>query len=161
MHELEEWSTTYAIEEGDVEEFMFPVLDNLDILNCPKLRLKPCPPTFRMCTINSSDQVISSLEAASSSHLASSAPSTVMTISYIHSGSLELFHHFPALQDLEISSCYQLKSLPESMRHLASLQSLKLLSCISISALPEWLGDLPSTTTKTIYRNVSIFSRAD
>ena len=61
MEGLEEWNTTYSVEDG-VEEFMFPVLDKLEILDCRRLRLKPCTPTFRECAILWSDQVISSLE---------------------------------------------------------------------------------------------------
>ncbi|CAL5046357.1 unnamed protein product [Urochloa decumbens] len=43
MERLEEWNTTYPGEDG-VEEFMFPVLDVLEVRSCPRLRLKPCPP---------------------------------------------------------------------------------------------------------------------
>ncbi|XP_062195225.1 putative disease resistance protein RGA1 [Phragmites australis] len=61
MEGLEEWNTTYSGEDG-VEELMFPMLDELEVLDCPRLRLKPCPPTFRECLIWTSNRVISSLE---------------------------------------------------------------------------------------------------
>jgi hypothetical protein len=60
MKGLKEWNTTYSVEEGQ-EEFMFPVLDRLEIQYCSRLRLKPCPPAFRECHIYESDQVITVL----------------------------------------------------------------------------------------------------
>ncbi|TVU13176.1 hypothetical protein EJB05_40708, partial [Eragrostis curvula] len=158
MKGLEEWRTTYSVEDGEVEEFMFPVLDELYISRCQQLRLKPCPPTFRLCEIEHSNQVISSLEAAGGSHLTSSAPTTKMTIKGSYSHGLELFHHFPALHTLKIIFFINLKSLPVSMQHLASLKSLELFSCPAISALPEWLGDLSSLKSLTISRCTSIKS---
>ncbi|TVU40231.1 hypothetical protein EJB05_13684, partial [Eragrostis curvula] len=124
MEGLEEWRTTYSVEDGEVEEFMFPVLDELDISTCQQLRLKPCPPTFRSCEIVYSDQVISSLEAAGGSHLTSSAPTTEMNISGSDSHGLELFHHFPALHTLKIQFCagdpFTLPVIPTARQPLSS-----------------------------------------
>ncbi|WVZ50134.1 hypothetical protein U9M48_001420 [Paspalum notatum var. saurae] len=145
-----EWSTAYSVENG-VEEFMFPVLDNLTIRSCPRMRLKPCPPTFRECKIEWSDQVLSSFEEVHKiSHLTTSTRATKLVLDGMRCQSMEVFHHFSALQVLEISSCHKLTSLPESMRHLSSLQSLTLNWCEGISALPEWLGDLSSLKTFVI-----------
>ncbi|KAL6590967.1 hypothetical protein ACP70R_050149 [Stipagrostis hirtigluma subsp. patula] len=150
MEGLEEWNTTYPIEHG-VEEFMFPRLDRLIINHCPRLRLKPCPPIFRQCEIEKSDLVISSLEELDNvNHVSSSTQSTKLAVNESSSKSLRLFHHFPALQELEIQFCRTLTSLPESMRHLTSLRSLELRWCESISALPGWLGELSSLRSLTI-----------
>jgi hypothetical protein len=70
MDRLEEWNTTYSYEDG-VEVFMFPVLDNLDISDCERLKLKSCPPTFRQCNISFSSQAISSLGELARLHQAS------------------------------------------------------------------------------------------
>lgn len=109
MEGLEEWSTAYYAEEGVVEEFMFPVLelDSLTIKRCPRLMLKPCPPTFRECRIEKSDQVLSSFEEVRKiNHHTSSSRATNL---HLHGGmqcqSMEIFHHFSALQELTIS-CY-------------------------------------------------------
>ena len=133
---------------------MFPVLDRLLIRECPRLRLKPCPPTFRECIIYKSDQVISSLEEVDiTSHHCSSSSGAIklaLTLEDDSSQSIRLFHHFPALRELRISR-YHLTNVPESMRHLTSLESLSLQCCDSISALPEWLGDLSSLKSLVIF----------
>ncbi|CAL5017795.1 unnamed protein product [Urochloa decumbens] len=152
MRGLEEWNTTYSVAGDSMEEFMFPVLDHMRISDCPRLRLKPCPPTFREWNILRSDEVISSLEEADKiSHYSSPSRQTKLelVIAGNSCGSMRLFHHFPALQELSI--CHRfMTSLPESMRHLTSLQSLSLLWCEGISELPEWLGDLTSLTILVI-----------
>jgi len=88
---------------------MFPVLelDSLTIKRCPRLMLKPCPPTFRECRIEKSDQVLSSFEEVRKiNHHTSSSRATNL---HLHGGmqcqSMEIFHHFSALQELTIS-CY-------------------------------------------------------
>lgn len=48
MENLEVWSTTYSYGQDDMQEFMFPHLTDLLIRDCPKLRLKPCPPKTEM-----------------------------------------------------------------------------------------------------------------
>ncbi|TVU02510.1 hypothetical protein EJB05_51995, partial [Eragrostis curvula] len=157
MEGLEEWSTTYSVEDA-VEEFMFPVLDKLCVIRCPRLRLKPCPPIFRECKIMSSDQVTSSLDEVSKiGHLTPSTSSTKLAIMVSNVEDLSLFDHFRSLQVLGIHACHKLASLPESIRHLESLQSLTLWD-LSISALPEWLGDLSSLERLTIYSCESIKS---
>uniref|UniRef100_K3ZHB4 NB-ARC domain-containing protein n=1 Tax=Setaria italica TaxID=4555 RepID=K3ZHB4_SETIT len=143
MDGLEEWNTTCPGEDG-VEEFMFPMLDVLEVSKCPKLRLKPCPPKCRVFKISESDQVISSLEEVeTSSHRCNSTPTTTrLLIIRSNHHSLELFHHFPALRELQLSHCPNLKSLPKGMQQLSSLKSLKLNYCDT--ALPQWLSDISS-----------------
>ncbi|CAL4990675.1 unnamed protein product [Urochloa decumbens] len=146
MKGLEEWNTTYSAEDG-VENFMFPLLDKLDVDKCPRLRLKPCPPKCRKWIIYDSDQVISSLEELqTSSHRSNSTPPTTTSLTIEHSRchSFRLFHHFPALQELAFYVCQELTSLPEGIQQLSSLESLKLAWCHSITALPEWLSDISS-----------------
>jgi len=145
MDGLEEWNTTYIGEAG-VEEFMFPLLEEFKVSSCPRLRLKPCPPNSKSLVITNSDQVISSLEEVetSSYYLRNSTLTTSLNIKRSKHQSLRLFHHFPALQQLDLEGCHNLGSLPEGIRQLSSLQSLSLRWCHSISALPEWLSDISS-----------------
>lgn len=158
MEGLEEWNTTYSGEDG-VEELMFPMLDELEVLDCPRLRLKPCPPTFRECLIWTSNRVISSLEEVGDvGRVTSSTRSTTLRIRGSSCQNLRLFQHFRCLQELEITQCHKLTSLPESMRHLVTLQSLELRRCERISALPGWLGELSSLRSLIIDRCLSIES---
>ncbi|CAO1940474.1 unnamed protein product [Urochloa humidicola] len=62
MPNLEEWVTKVSgtSDPCGQEEFMFPNLVKLTIWNCPKLKLKPCPPRAMEWDINNSDQVIAS-----------------------------------------------------------------------------------------------------
>ncbi|KAL6842296.1 hypothetical protein ACP4OV_027944 [Aristida adscensionis] len=159
MEGLEEWNTTYSGERG-VEEFMFPVLDELGISNCPRLRIKPCPPMFRECEIEKSDQVIASLEELDTSFHVSSTRSTKLAVGQSMCQSLRLFHHFPAIQELKLE-CFDLVSWPEGIRHLTSLRSLHLSMCGRISimpGLPEWLGELSSLRSLSIVGCYSIES---
>ncbi|KAL6842298.1 hypothetical protein ACP4OV_027946 [Aristida adscensionis] len=158
MERLEEWNTTYSGTRG-VEEFVFPVLDTLEISECPRLRIKPRPPVFRECTIERSDKVVSSLGELETSCHVPSTRSTKLVVSESKSQSLRLFHHFPALRELKIDDFPNLTSWPEGMRRLTSLQSLELGFCGStISALPEWLGELSSLRSLTIWGCDSIES---
>jgi hypothetical protein len=145
MHGLEEWNTTYTGEDGTVEEFMFPMLDELRVYHCPKLRLKPCPPKCREWTICNSDQVISSLEELDiSSHRCNSTPTTSLAIWTSQLDGWTLFHHFPSLEELEFNTCHNVMCFPEGVKQLSSLKPLVLYLCDSISALPEWLSDISS-----------------
>ncbi|CAN6178367.1 unnamed protein product, partial [Urochloa humidicola] len=134
--------------------------DVLKVCSCERLRLKPWPPKCRVCLIENSDQVISSLEEAQmGSHHCDSTPTTSnleITISGCHS--FKLFHHFPTLQELCFFSCSKLTSLPEGIQQLSSLQSLELSWCDSISALPDWLSDISSLKRLTIWNCRSIKS---
>jgi hypothetical protein len=148
MYGLKEWNTTYPGENG-VDEFMFPMLDTHEVYKCPMLRLKPCPPKCRQWKILDSDQVISSLEEVqTSSDRCNSTPATtsldIRISSQAQDQSFRLFHHFPDLQELKLSWCSNLTTLPVGIQQLSSLQSLELLYCGRISALPEWLKDISS-----------------
>ncbi|GJN03566.1 hypothetical protein PR202_ga21022 [Eleusine coracana subsp. coracana] len=100
MEGLEEWNTTYYTEDG-VEVYMFPVLDHLQIVDCPRLRLRPCPPAFRECLIEKSDRVITSLEdTQNNSNLASSTKGTRLDWRPV----LSQKHHYQRMQESEVSS---------------------------------------------------------
>jgi hypothetical protein len=76
--------------------------------------------------------------------LAAAPPWRGIAVETNSKGAVGLFHHFPALQELKISVCPYLMSLPLSMQNLTSLQSLEIYVCNNIAALPDWLGDLSS-----------------
>lgn len=75
MENLEVWSTTYSYGQDDMQEFMFPHLTDLLIRDCPKLRLKPCPPKTERWRIENSDNVLSSWDEEGEIDLAALLPS--------------------------------------------------------------------------------------
>lgn len=77
MENLEVWNTTYSCGQNneDVQEFMFPNLRELLIRDCPKLRLKPCPPKTVGWKIENSDNVLSSWDEEGDIDLAALFPS--------------------------------------------------------------------------------------
>jgi hypothetical protein len=139
---------------------MFPILDGLLVLDCPKLRLKPCPPKCREWRIYNSDQVIPSLEELDiSSHRSNPTPTTRLVIlSGSQLDGCHIFHHFPALKELQFLFCPNVMSFPEGVKQLSSLKSLHLYSCDNISALPEWLRDISSLEKLVIWECRSIKS---
>ncbi|OEL31074.1 putative disease resistance protein RGA3 [Dichanthelium oligosanthes] len=148
MKRLEEWYTTYCAEDG-IEEFMFPILDELYISGCPRLRMKPCPPIFIKWEITDSSQVLNSWEEPDKVRQSSSSPTTRLKVTLSSGGSWSLLYHLPTIRELEIFCCH-LTSLPESMRRLTSLRTLDLTACSNLSALPEWFGELTSLESLSI-----------
>ncbi|CAL4997536.1 unnamed protein product [Urochloa decumbens] len=144
MQGLEEWNTTYCGHDG-TEDFMFPSLVELKIYNCPKLRLKPCPPTFRNWNITDCDEVLNSGEEGENfSHYDSHAVRTNLVVQGSYCGNWRLLHHLPTLQRLGFDCLYRMTSLPQSLRQLASLRFLVLHKCNNLSSLPEWISDIKS-----------------
>ncbi|GJN36817.1 hypothetical protein PR202_gb25713 [Eleusine coracana subsp. coracana] len=140
MEGLEYWETTYHDEDG-VDDFMFPMLDELNTMSCPILSLKPCPPTFRVWRIANSDEVI---EGHNISQPSFTRCTRLHISSNCKSGGWKLLRLLPALQELTLIDCPNLMALPECMQHLSLLRSLELIGCQSISALPEWIDTLES-----------------
>lgn len=142
MENLEDWVTKVS-GTGDhcgQEEFMFPNLVKLTIWNCPKLKLKPCPPRATEWDIKNSDRVIApSYDNNSRGELA-----TMMQVLLckVPPSDWNLFQHLPRIQSLAIVSCHGMEALPDSIRNLSSLQSLTVSKCHGLKHLPEWLGDL-------------------
>ncbi|RLN05278.1 putative disease resistance protein RGA1 [Panicum miliaceum] len=138
-------------------EFTFPVLDKLVIDGCPRLRLKPCPPTFHKWEIYASDSVLYSAKEWDTFRplpLKPKAPWKKLVLwGASYGGIMRLLHHLPTLQEIEIirPDPDQKTSLPESMRQLSSLSTLELYRCNGISILPDWLGDLKSLNASALY----------
>jgi hypothetical protein len=60
------------------------------------------------------------------------------------------------LEELRFSSCYDLKSFPDSFCNLKELTGLYIYECDKILKLPSCLGDLPSLTDLSIYECKSL-----
>ncbi|KAM0871727.1 hypothetical protein ACQ4PT_039211 [Festuca glaucescens] len=166
MANLEEWNTSYSNGEDHV-------IGQLEIHDCPLLRMKPLPPKATNWVISNSDNVLSSWEECTGPHTnATSSFSAVATVLSVENCEVplhqwRLLQHFPSLTFLHIKCSVDLTGSPEVIRHLSSLetlmlenqdleelpqwlnknmmlQSLQLRGCNSMASLPHWLGELTS-----------------
>ncbi|CAO2142423.1 unnamed protein product [Urochloa humidicola] len=157
MKNLEVWYTTYYNEYYGKDQFMFPNLISLLIRDCPKLRLRPCPPKAQDWEIENSDNVLSSwneeegqitISAREEKPGASySATPGILKVKFskIPFEKWRLFHHLLPTYKLCITCCTDLTSnSPEIIRELSAIKSLYLEDDTQRIQLPEWLGELTS-----------------
>ncbi|KAM0860306.1 hypothetical protein ACQ4PT_046627 [Festuca glaucescens] len=167
MANLEEWTTSHSSGEDHV-------LEQLQIHDCPLLRLKPLPPKASEWVISNSDKVLSSWEECTGPHTnATSSFSPVTTELSVENCNVplhqwRLLQHFPDLAYLHIKSSVDLTGSPEVIQHLSSLKylelqgkyledlpkwlkenmwqltNLELNDCKNMASLPHWLGELTS-----------------
>ncbi|XP_051210631.1 uncharacterized protein [Lolium perenne] len=167
MANLEEWTTSHSSGEQHV-------LAQLEINDCPMLRIKPLPPKARKWVISKSDNVLSSWEGCTGPHTnATSSFSPVTTELSVENSKVPLhqwsfLQHFPGLTDLHIKGSVDLTGSPEVIQHLSCLESLTLedkyleelpkwlnennwqlkrlhlWGCSNMASLPHWLGELTS-----------------
>jgi Leucine-rich repeat (LRR) protein len=159
MANLEEWTTSHSSGEDHV-------LEQLEIHDCPLLRLKPLPPKAKKWVILNSHKVLSSWEECSGPHTnATSSFSPVTTELSVENSKVPLhqwsfLQHFPGLTDLHIkgpidqhlSSLETLTLEEEYWEELPKwlnennwqLKRLHLWGCSNMASLPHWLGELTS-----------------
>ncbi|XP_058108881.1 putative disease resistance protein RGA3 [Magnolia sinica] len=145
MPNWEEWE----LRGGDGE--VMPSLLELKIEDCPKLKalhcnLLPLPRNPILAHINNG--------ALSGRHLPVLPNLNRLKISGIHELTSLLgdwLGQLRALHTLEISSCPQLKSLPEELGQLKALQNLEIRCCPQLKSLPEELGQLKALQNLEIF----------
>ncbi|KAM0920477.1 hypothetical protein ACQ4PT_007494 [Festuca glaucescens] len=167
MANLEEWTTSHSTGEQHV-------LAELQIHDCPTLRIKPLPPKARKWLISNSDNVLSSWEEyCTGPHTNATSFSPVTTTLSVENSKVPLHHwrllqHFPGLTRLHIKGSVDLTGSTEVIQHLSSLKTLtlkdeyleelpkwlnentrqltklKLIHCKNMALLPHWLGELTS-----------------
>ncbi|XP_072998321.1 disease resistance protein RGA2-like isoform X2 [Typha latifolia] len=124
MWGLEEWVTAEVTEDGERGASMFPCLEELNIYNCPKLRVQlGIPPSVK----------------------------TLILVSSMLPLLMGLDVREMSLKHLRISSLKHQTSLLDSIRHLTSLETLEINFCKSLATLPEWLGELSSLRSLEVY----------
>jgi Leucine-rich repeat (LRR) protein len=137
MASLEEWNTSYSSGQERV-------IAVVQIVDCPKLRIKPLPPRARWLAISNSDSVLSSWGEYTGASTSSSYPvkTTLVVGQYkvpIHQW--RLLQHLPGHASLWIQNCCDLTGSPEVIQHLSSLPSLGL---AHQQEIPKWVGELTS-----------------
>ncbi|KAM0860329.1 hypothetical protein ACQ4PT_046636 [Festuca glaucescens] len=139
MANLKEWNTSYS----SGEEHM---IGQLEIHDCPMLRMKPLPPKTKKWKISNSANVLSSWEECTGPHTnATSSFSAVTTELWVDNCNVplhqwSLLQHFPGLTTLVILGSVDLTGSPEVIRHLSSLQILRL-EDQDLEELPKWLNE--------------------
>ncbi|KAJ1267060.1 hypothetical protein BS78_07G026900 [Paspalum vaginatum] len=145
MGNLETWNTMYSYGKSSVKELMFPNLEEVSIGDCPKLRLKPCPPRAKRWEIENSNDVLSSWIEKSRFVLPSrfaSKTTLIVKSSKVPLHRWRLLHHLPSIIELRIIGCTDLAcSSRKIMQYLPFIESLWLEDNVQ-PELPKWLGDL-------------------
>ncbi|KAM0866962.1 hypothetical protein ACQ4PT_042314 [Festuca glaucescens] len=112
MANLEEWTTSHSNGERHV-------LAQLEINDCPMLRMKPLPPKARNWMISNSANVLSSWEEFTGPHTnATSSFCAVPTTLYVENCNVPLYQwrllqHLPSLTCLHINGSVDLTGSPE------------------------------------------------
>ncbi|KAM0860331.1 hypothetical protein ACQ4PT_046637 [Festuca glaucescens] len=107
MANLEEWTTSHSSGEQHV-------LAELEIHDCPTLRIKPLPPKAREWLISKSDNVLSSWEECTGPHTNTTSSFSVVTTDLcvencnVPLHQWRLLQHFPGLTNLHIKSSVDL-----------------------------------------------------
>jgi len=126
MESVKVWYTTYPGGREGVSEFMFPNLSELIIIDCPNLRLKPCPHIVsgRRDMEGRSDGVISSWGEGGSVESETSSPIiTELIVSHcnIPMHQWRLLRHLHGLTTLSIHECSDLSSSPVTRDYTSPL----------------------------------------
>jgi hypothetical protein len=167
MPNLEEWTTSHSTGEQHV-------LAQLEIHDCPTLRIKPLPPKAITWVISKSDNVLSSWEECTGPYTNDTSSFCAVTIKLVVENcnvplhQWRLLQHFPGLTNLHIKSSVDRTSSLEVIQHLSSLETLTLedeyleelpkwlnennwqlkrlhlWGCSNMASLPHWLGELTS-----------------
>lgn len=139
MPNLETWLPSHR-------EALFPRLEELTVTQCPKftavhVKLRAVK---RLIMLMNNEKLIAcrgSLQGLSR-HLR--ALSISMCDELLECSQCEGLHELHGLEELHISMCTELISLPCGMQHLSFLRSLSLTKCTKLETLPEWLKNVTS-----------------
>jgi hypothetical protein len=136
MASLEEWNTSCSSGEEHV-------INSVEIVDCPKLRIKPVPPRARYFKISNSDSVLSSWGEYTGASTTSSPVYTTLIVNQfkVPMHQWRLLQHLPSLASLRINDSGDLTGSPEIIQHLSSLRSLSL---CEQQEIPKWVGELTS-----------------
>ncbi|XP_042401479.1 uncharacterized protein LOC121991551 [Zingiber officinale] len=135
IYNLEEWS------ESDGVDQLFPLLQKLRILRCPKLKSMPRFPKIQELEISyCSESLLSCIGRLSSLSVLKVEDMNDMTS--LPSGCIR---NLTCLKKLKITECGRLQSLPgDEMQHLEMMRSLTIYSCNNLSSFPSEVERLRS-----------------
>ncbi|XP_062114876.1 putative disease resistance RPP13-like protein 1 [Humulus lupulus] len=136
MPELREW----LFIEGEVEGGVFPLLKELELKDCPRLKvsLPNYLPSLRKLVIDECDQLLPLLPRAQQMDAAFPSLDTIR-ISECQGQEIFLEGGLPSsLKEIVICSCENLEALDsKAIQHLTSLEKLEILFCVNLVFLPK------------------------
>nr|CAD1823077.1 unnamed protein product [Ananas comosus var. bracteatus] len=124
----------------------FPHLRDLTVAQCPKLKVLhfSCS-SLENLTLLFNNAMLYSTPGALKYFGRSLRKLTIgLCCELVATSTCEALHDLTALEELEISECDELISLPQGMRHLTSLRYLTITNCTNLETLPDWLTNSAS-----------------
>uniref|UniRef100_A0A0E0PK96 Uncharacterized protein n=1 Tax=Oryza rufipogon TaxID=4529 RepID=A0A0E0PK96_ORYRU len=152
MEILEEWRTSYN-DHGDK-------LQELEILDCPKLKLKLYEPRAFQWKISNSDNIVTSCGGGQYTGPSSSSSSTTLDVQHckVPLDQWTLLCHLPALHELRIYECDDLTcSSPEIIESLSSIKQITV-ECQDMVELPASLCQFKSLPKLILWKCLKLKS---
>ncbi|KAG6498154.1 putative disease resistance protein RGA3 [Zingiber officinale] len=147
MDNLDQWSEAHGVGA------LFPVLQRVKIIHCPKLKSMPMLPTIQHLEISyCCGSILSCIGRLTSLSFLKAAEINDMTS--FPSGCIR---NLISLTELKIIECRQLQSLPgDEMQHLEMLRSLTIEKCDNLASFPSEVGRLSSLCFLRLSESTSI-----
>ncbi|XP_074582259.1 putative disease resistance protein RGA4 [Curcuma longa] len=127
MDNLEEWSESHVVDQ------LFPLLQNLLISNCPKLKSMPRFPRIQELQISCCSESILSCVG----RLTSLSVLNVENIDDMTSLPNGCIRNLTSLKELEIIECRQLERVPSGLKNLHMLETLNIVNCPQLESRCE------------------------
>ncbi|XP_064937818.1 putative disease resistance protein RGA1 [Musa acuminata AAA Group] len=98
-------------------ELLFPNLDELTIIQCPKFEALEVDLEVTRLSIWLDNKMLRTSE-------------------------FKGWHNLQSMEHLEIVGCKEMRCLPQDMKRCVKLQKLRIIGCDNLDCLPEWLSEL-------------------
>uniref|UniRef100_A0A0D9W6K8 Uncharacterized protein n=1 Tax=Leersia perrieri TaxID=77586 RepID=A0A0D9W6K8_9ORYZ len=146
MHNLE-------IFHPSQREVLFPNLQELTITQCPKLRgvHVKLPVVKKLIMLMNNEKLIESRGALEGFSHNLKSLSVSMCDELLESSGCDGLQELHGIEELHISRCTELISLPHGMQHLSFVRILTITECTNLETLPEWLKNFTSLRSLCIY----------
>uniref|UniRef100_A0A0D9ZMH7 Uncharacterized protein n=1 Tax=Oryza glumipatula TaxID=40148 RepID=A0A0D9ZMH7_9ORYZ len=127
-------------------EAIFPNLQELTITQCPKFRAVhvKLPVVKSLIMLLNNDKLIGSRGALEGFSQNLKSLSVSLCDGLLECSECEGLRELRGIEELHISRCTELISLPHGMQHLSFLRTLTITECTNLETFPEWLKNFTS-----------------